>query len=142
MEPPDKGAGGSRYPKKVNQKKGKFSSLSEFPVVGSSSQDKPNPKLTAKDILKKEIIYAKKLITEKILSVSLEDVQWKHDPWHIKERYLGVQNYPIQDGKHRYIYEAILNETESVQMVHHHLNLKDSKSPITHSKCYIVRVLH
>ena len=46
------------------------------------------------------------------------------------------------EGKPRFAYEAILIETGSVQIEHFHLQPKDIKSAITHSKHYIVKVLH
>ncbi|KAF6152607.1 hypothetical protein GIB67_013054 [Kingdonia uniflora] len=77
-----------------------------------------------------------------MLTLSFDDLKLHQDAWSLKERYFANQNYMAQEGHYRYVYEAMLIETTFVQLEHHHINPKDLKSLITHSKCYVTRVLH
>ena len=69
-------------------------------------------------VLLKEPIYLKKSITDHVVDISVQDVPLNNNPWSLKERYLGNQNYRAIYGQHRYIQEAILIETGSVQISH------------------------
>ena len=53
---------------------------------------------------------------------------------------LGKPTYMVLEGRLRYVYEAMLVEREYI--VNNHVNLGDFKTPIIHSKCYIIKVLH
>lgn len=140
MEPPGKWVNPKPSNRK-NQKKGAKIPLSEFPNLGQKSVSEKQ-KQTAVEVLQKEPIYLKKDVTEHILDISAADNQLGLTPWSIKERYLGHQNSLLPDGKFRYIYEAILTETGSVQISHNLHKASVKNSPITHSKCHVVRVLN
>lgn len=147
MEPPDRGRGrgrgrGGRKSGSQQYGRGRISlSLSEYPTLGeSSSQSKQK---TAKEAFEQGPQYVKKNITEPLITLSEGDLNLHpKDPWCLKERYLQNQQYTVQEGKSRYIYEAILTETSSVQITHHYLEEGNSRTPITFSKCYIIRVMH
>ena len=94
------------------------------------------------NFLQFEIVYKQKQHIEEVLSLALENLKLHQNAWKLKERYFGTQNYMVQEGRMHYVYENILIETESVQIEHFRTTPKDIKSAITHSKCYITRVLH
>ncbi|KAF6167945.1 hypothetical protein GIB67_027723 [Kingdonia uniflora] len=77
-----------------------------------------------------------------MLTLSFDDLKLHQDDWGLKERYFANQNYMVQEGRYRYVYEAMLIETVSAQLEYHHINPKDLKNSIIDSKCYVTRVLH
>ena len=110
--------------------KAKKLALSEFPNLGKQSSSS-NPKQvgkTAKDVLQKEQSYFHKEHLEHVLTPSPEDSQWQNDAWFLKEGYLANQNYMVQDEKFRYLNEAMLTETGSVQIEHYNIKLTDVKT--------------
>ena len=62
-------------------------------------------------------------------------------PWEIRRKYLDTQSYATLDGKYRYICEAMLQETGSVEITHNLQNAKKKDSPIGYSKCIIKRII-
>ena len=145
MEPPDRGKKQKQAKgrSKATQNPGKGVSYSDYPKLGTPVPAKGHSKAkTVKETLASEIVYHQKNHVEKIVPLQFQDQQWQQDPWFIKERYLGNQTYMVQEGRLRYVYEAMLVETESVQIHHNHVTQGDFKTPITHSKCYIIKVLH
>jgi hypothetical protein len=110
--------------------------------AGSSSQQKDSNKPSLKEVLQQEIKYTQIQHLEEVLSLESSDLEITRSAWALKERFLGHCNYMTQDGKTRHVYEAILVETGSVQMEHFRVVPTDNRSAITHSKCYITRVLH
>ena len=124
----------------------------EFPDLGALTPSKnkqparasspSSTKKTAKDALKSEPVYFRKEAIEAVTPISLEDYQQWKNPWAIKERYLEKQNFPIRHGQYWYIYEAILTETQSVNITHFHTHSKNPQLAISHSKCYIMKIRH
>ena len=142
------------------RKKGYKNPSEEFPDPGASSPGASSPSVnkgkqtagaaspntTAKDALKEQPLYYRKEfpipITELVIPLASSDVKQRSQPWGLKERYLERQNFPVKNGFFRYIYEAILTETQSVNITHFHIDSRNPQSAISHSKCYIVRILH
>ena len=138
MQPPNRG--GFQFPQR-RPNKGK--TQQNIPNKGNPPPKDSHPgKPTAKDVLQQEAVFQPKQFLENFLTIAHEDLQLQIGAWGLKERYLGNHNYMTHEGKPRFAYEAILIETGSVQIEHFHLQPKDIKSAITHSKCYIVKVLH
>ncbi|KAL7204861.1 hypothetical protein ACSBR2_017886 [Camellia fascicularis] len=58
---------------------------------------------------------------ETILYLDNVDTKWMVDPWEIKDRYIHNQNFIPHFDQYRYIYEAMLKDTTSVDFTHHYV---------------------
>lgn len=145
-EPPDQSK--VQKPARRKQQRGTKAPLSDYPNLGTPSVSPSTKVPSFKDTLKKEVIYTQKSVMEHVSDISFEDADDRdiefttQNHWSLKERYLGNQNYPFSDGKHRYVYESMLTGTGSCVISHNLLHPNDKiGSPITHSKCYITKIL-
>ncbi|KAI8560740.1 hypothetical protein RHMOL_Rhmol04G0280000 [Rhododendron molle] len=107
-----------------------FPSLQE---AGSSSSSS----LSMAEVIQTEEVFKSLKTTETIMVLEKSDEQWKNDPLKIKSRYLDTMNYPVPEGKYRYIYEAILTESGSVVFNYTYDSKIGQKSPISYSKIVI-----
>lgn len=113
-----------------------LSDLLHTPNKGDSSQKK-----TMKDILTSETPWLpNKRYLQTVLVLDSQDEQWMPDPWEVKSRYFQTQQYAAPDGRHRYIYEAMLTETSSVEFSHTKQFPNSKDSPLTYSKAIFKRL--
>ena len=96
---------------------------------------------SAKEVLIEEPQFFQKLVSETILIINQDDIQWMTDPWEIRRKYLDTQSYDALDVKYRYICEAMLQETGSVEITYNLQNAKKKDSPIGYIKCILKRII-
>ncbi|XP_059643537.1 uncharacterized protein LOC132285374 [Cornus florida] len=116
--------------------------LLSTPPKGNNSSQQKQQKPTMKEVLEQEtpwIPNQRYIQTELVLDS--QDEQWMPDPWEVKSRYFQTQQYAAPDGRHRYIYEAILTETSSVEINHTKQFSNSKDSPLTYSKAIFKRLI-
>lgn len=63
------------------------------------------------------------------------------DPWEIKDHYVYDQNFMPHFDQYRYIYEAMLRDTASVDFTHHYVEEKNLKSAVKYRKAVVKRIM-